>query len=370
LILFLLLAHKLDSLTSMDTLPAHLWRDIFDLTPWANKSAGPRFVAWACGNHDTARVVASRHSIGVSGVKATVKNGVRKTHTLVLNKQCLSLHRLLAPSDVVRFKTIGYIVMLWTARNNHACALNFLREWQTPESYKYGMVWEALRLASKHAHMDVLLFMKSQWDIKQHAVDLSHGVSAAAKRGHLEVLTFLKTTWIVNPWHMYSSDIKKALVGASRNNHVDVLRFFRDWNTWTFNLRRHCKRMTCEAAKNGHVGVLDFIKGWGETCYTSFGLDDMPATEMAKLAARHGHGAVLQWLRQCGMQWSDLHNRTTLYRAVEGGHVEIMRCLKSWADEVGWSILDSIDDSTLRIAAVQGDVDVLRVLKEWGVTPV
>jgi ankyrin repeat protein len=121
---------------------------------------------------------------------------------------------------------------------------------------------EAFRVAAKKGHLNVLKWLKENYNITEKDAKLNNNstFSWAALFGHLEVLKWLKKTFKITEEEAKTYN-NQAFRWAAIYGHLDVLKWLKE----TFNItEKEAKINNNEAfrwaANNGHLDVLKWLK--------------------------------------------------------------------------------------------------------------
>jgi hypothetical protein len=263
----------------MDTLPPHLWHDIFDLVP---RTPILPFVAWLHGCQHTLDVLPSR----IVGIKAWKPNKRFGFLASVKFKLSLSVHRLTwlvasepnqrEPCSLDRGAALDIVngnLLLWAVHHAHMPTLLWQKGWQ----FRFTKVWAEpgmlpfkvcirrfMHTASVNGSVAVLQFLQ-QWGIEQQGDDLNIDwvtmTTNACALGHVNVLQFVKDNKVLGyPWPL----IKRA----SDQRQIGAMRFFKAWadeQSWDIMTTIHEEEILRRAVEDDNEPVLQLLREWGIT---------------------------------------------------------------------------------------------------------
>lgn len=386
----------------MDTLPAHLWCNVLELTPRIH------FKAWSGGSHDTTQALTryarattpyvypalcrrdtvefwpgreGTHPIGCRGAGFTSMPA--HADTLLMK-----LRQSLRPKRPV--PRVNSELLFWAAAEGRVHTLQFLKEWDFSLASFFEKLsrigQEALLCAASWGQVGALQFLM-QWAIDRldHHPAANKGVPGRVEGGLFEG-RFL-------PNDMALSDI---IENAVRHDHVPVLQHLKTWGiTWdyldclpmgNYDSRHVGELMITQAVLFGRTAVLSFFKEWAAEASELKGSPRRGKGEVRDFMERRhrmlyhaltnngcGPMAVITLLRQWGLTVADLradHNRPLILTALHG-HVTTFRMFRDWRDSnagpdrLTLHDLRQKNNKVLRCAALCLNVDMLQLLKDW-----
>lgn len=182
---------------------------------------------------------------------------------------------------------------------------------------------------------------------------------SASMNGHLDVVRLL-LEYGVNPWSWNNS---RAIVMASSNGHLDIVRLLLEYGR-PEPVRGYWAIV--KASANGHLEIVELLLthgvdpiGYNDEDYYD---EDYYDNEPIRCASHGGHADIVRLLLKYGA-----NPKSKYYEAIRSasyrGHVDVVRIL------LKYGVDRTALDTSIRFASEYGHSEVVRILLEYSPDP-